>query len=940
MSPSRILRTTALLGALLFGMPALPAQIKSNVVAVPVTSNAVAPTGSTVSTSTSSTPPASVNSTTAKPDPGPPINANLKDALYHLPIAGIKTALDSLFGALKKGESGGYAAKTAVDVPGLGSVPLQMYFFGKDEKQALLLVVNKTLSLPPVFNNHTWKKLEGASLSDPIFSVSTVDFLLGVSDMPADFQKVIASSYYNVSALSFTSGFQVASRINLGAAMKTVIGKGLGFSSDDFTLRAGLVIPVPSDPASSAQLAAEIAADMKNVDKVLKDQPNFFVEFQPKPGTVITPMGMSSLKLTDSTISLDYKLTLGFKGNIILPSGKKFITFFYTPLTPEGAMDFSDYQFGFTAQTATEKDLIELNLAMATPKAPGGSFVKGIDKYRDQLNTYLNAFTVFEIRNPNTVGDYVFGDKNKPFPPKGVFNLLILGPTASESDSTGGTISGPYFRAAGNVRVLQQTLGTVKLTIGDSGLHGLATAALSLKLGPLGKTGINMTASADVTHDKQSILVHGNALGRELDASLTPNNLVINSPATCATPFSLSESVSFQPVPDLSALMDALGGVNVDPAKISGCLGNDLKKAYQWVSTTGASLGGYTAQQATADLKKITDAEAAAAQAAQAAYNQAKDLARNKANQAQNAAMNSFRAADNAFKKLGGKKKKHHSGPDPRFAESVFDWDYYYDHAPDVVAAGVDLATHWTTNGFLEGRQGALEFNARFYLARYPDVQQQCGGDLMCALNHWLNEGMDEGRQGSADFSVTSYLDRYPDLRAAFGASGYQDAIDHWVNYGQDEGRDPSPQLSATGPVSGGKLAGGTGGNPWSDRYNVCSGDQYVTGFFMHNGSSIDSVQFQYSNGQYGPLYGRQGRDFTVNVTLPPGEYFVRVDYAAGSRVDKLQFTTNLGRVFGPWGGGSFNGSYTVTPGQKLGCMFGRAGGAIDQLVFSSTGPR
>jgi len=32
--------------------------------------------------------------------------------------------------------------------------------------------------------------------------------------------------------------------------------------------------------------------------------------------------------------------------------------------------------------------------------------------------------------------------------------------------------------------------------------------------------------------------------------------------------------------------------------------------------------------------------------------------------------------------------------------------------------------------------------------------------------------------------------------------------------------------------------------------------------------------------------------------------------------------------------------SYNVTPGEKLGCMSGRSGSTIDQLVFSSTGPR
>ena len=38
--------------------------------------------------------------------------------------------------------------------------------------------------------------------------------------------------------------------------------------------------------------------------------------------------------------------------------------------------------------------------------------------------------------------------------------------------------------------------------------------------------------------------------------------------------------------------------------------------------------------------------------------------------------------------------------------------------------------------------------------------------------------------------------------------------------------------------------------------------------------------------------------------------------------------------------GGGSPGTYNVTPGEKLGCVAGRSGSSIDQLTFSSTGPR
>lgn len=876
-----------------------------------------------------------------------PINANLKEALALIPIPGIKDAMNGLVDGLRKGENGGYAAKTTVKVPGVGDVPLQLYFFGDGVKQALLLVVDRELGLPPVFNNKAWKALEGAALSDPIFSFSTVDFALDVRDMPADFRKVVTDSYFNVSSLNFTSGFQVASKIKLSGSMKKVIEHDLNFSVTDFTLRAGVVVPVPTDASGSASLAAQLAADMKNADKTLKDQPDFFVEFQPAPGTVLqSPLGMNQLKLTDATISLNYKLTLGLRGNILLPSGKKFITFFETPLTPLGVMDLGDFQFGMAAQTATLEDLALLTMAMNTPKVPGGSFIKGIDKYKDQLMLVLKPLSVFQMRNPNPVGEYKFGDITKPFPPKSAFNMLVLGPFASSTDSNGQTLSGPYFQALGDMTVLQQKMGSLRLTVGDSGLHGNISAGLNLKLGPLGKQGIGMKASADVDRDKQVLLMHGNVIGRTLDVRMDATSLSLNSPATCATPFELTQRISIQSLLDLSSLMDNLPGVNVDPKQISGCFGEELEKAYKWVATTGSSLGGYTAKAANAELNKIAnqaeqEAKKAAEEAkkAEKAYNKAKDEAREKANQTSNSAMNAFNDAGNAFKKLG-KKKKHKKGPDPKFAASVFDWDDYYDSYPDVVKAGVDLASHWKDHGFNEGRQGSLEFRAKFYLNRYLDVQQACGSDLQCALQHWLDHGIETGRQGSADFSVASYLDRYPDLQRAFGRENYTDALDHWINSGEDEGRDGSPASKAPGPISGPVAAGGDGGSAWSDRDQCASG--YVTGFRLRYGKEVNTVQFRYSNGKWGDSHGYQSTDpWTKTESLPSGEYIVRVDYRSGGRLDNVAFITNRGKKYGPYGGGGGGpATYNVTSGEKLGCMGGRSGSTIDQLVFSSTGPR
>jgi hypothetical protein len=875
--------------------------------------------------------------TNAQAQNAPPVLPGLKEAVAHIPIPGIAAALQDLHAALKQGENGGYFAKTTADVPGVGKIPLQLYFYGDGAKQALILVVDRELQLPPVFNNAGWKRLEGASLSDPIFSLSTVDYALDIRDMPEDFRKIVADSYYGVTSLNFVAGFQVAAKIRLGGAMKQVIEHSMNVHVQDFTLRAGVVVPIPTDASSSAALAAQLAADMKNVDKVAKDSPDFFVELQPKPGAIIHgPLAMEALTLTDATFSLTSHSVFGFRGNVVLSNGKKFITYFQTPLTEADYLDFADFQFGITAQTFTLEDYVLWCLSMATPKAPGGNFIKGVDKYKDQLLLVMKPLSVFEIRNPNPVGEYRFGDITKPFPHKSFFNMLVLGPLASSTDSTGQQLSGPYLQAIGDLTVLKQKLASVRFTMGGTGLHGIVDSGLSLNLGPLGRTGIKMYASADVTDKEQLILVQGSALGRALKVSLTPTRLSIDSPATCATPFELEQTLNIDSLLNLSSLMDSLPGVNVDPAKLQNCIGKELEAAYNWVASTGSALGGYAASQATAELNKMANEAAAAAKQADEEYNKAKDAARKAANVSTNGAMKAFNDAGNGIKKLFGKKKKHKKGPDPKFASSVFDWDYYYDAAPDVVRHKVDLATHWRDNGFNEGRQGSPEFSARYYLARYPDVKAKCGTDLKCALDHWLDHGIDVGRQGSANFSVADYLARYPDLQRAFGQDNYEDALDHWLNTGSIEGRNGAPNSTSPGPAAGPIGAGGGGGSRWSDR-DVCKGG-VLTGFKVDYGDRIDGVQFQYNYGPWAAAHGRTRHK--VSVSLPQGETITRIEFSSGSQLGQLIFHTNRGKKYGPYGKGTINGSFTALAGDSIGCLAGRAGDEIDKLVISSTGLR
>ena len=138
-------------------------------------------------------------------------------------------------------------------------------------------------------------------------------------------------------------------------------------------------------------------------------------------------------------------------------------------------------------------------------------------------------------------------------------------------------------------------------------------------------------------------------------------------------------------------------------------------------------------------------------------------------------------------------------------------------------------------------------------------------------------------------------------------------------------------------PVSAPKTAGGGGGNTWDDS-SQCGG-QYVNGFRLRYGGSVDAVQFSYGTKGWADVHGFTGNpNWQADVSLPAGEYITAVNYAAGNMFNNVTFTSNLGRNFGPYGRGGTTGTYTVTPGERLGCMSGRSGSSVNQLTFSSTG--
>ena len=748
----------------------------------------------------------------------PEVSSVLKKMLAALPVPGIADELQKMALTLKNTSCGGglkgcYSAKSG---------QLQLYFFTSGQaQQTLLLVIDRKLSapMPKLLGEKLHKILADTELQSPIFSISTTDYQLDTSMMPPDLQKVVRESYFNVDSLSFASGVQLAARANLGGAIKATM-QVMGVKSDQLTLRAAVVMPIPTDLASGIGAGAGMAnAVLKEGDTMKKAgadamKPEAFIEFQLAPGSSVS-MNVPQMTLTDTTFFINQSLTFGYKGNAAFKTlpDKKILLQFQTPLDPAGAMDLLDFAFRMAMpQSFTLQDQAMMAIAMAlndeinflvSSQVPfaagkpetvalsklGGGYIGNIAAVKKSLLLATKPLSVFQLRNPKPASPYKFGDRSKPFPTTDdPFNVMLLGPLAD---------GGPLLYVSSEVRILGQTMGQIEVSVGKTGFHGTAEENLSLKLGPLGNTKIKMLAKADITGDVQNISLKGNLAGQNLLLALSGDTLTVEFSASCVNPFEIKTSVKIQESMDIGQIFEGQGGANVDPSKLQNCIGKDLEAAYNKIAGEYKSLSGYTANQASAALNKIaSDAtaatvkaakeaqEAAAAEAARAkaaadlAYKQAKDAARNLANSSGSTAMKAFSDAGNFIKGFG---KKKHKGGDNRFAPTVFDWDYYYDHNPELVSAGIDLADHWRNSGFAEGRRGSFEFDMTYFRSQHP------GASDSNLLNYWVGTGIDRGDQSSPEFSLQALVRRYP-------GGSYRDNLNWWFEQGgADSGLNASP---------------------------------------------------------------------------------------------------------------------------------------------------
>ncbi|MFZ5525173.1 MAG: hypothetical protein ACOZE7_00755 [Pseudomonadota bacterium] len=327
--------------------------------------------------------------------------------------------------------------------------PLQLYFFSsKQAQQTFLLVIDQKMTMPPLLKDNVQKVFGGTQLASPIISISTTEYDLDVTKMPAPLQKVVRDSYFNVSSLSFANGVQLAARANLGGGIRRVM-EGMGVRADQVTLRAAVVMPIPTDIAGGAGTGVGLADAIANGETMKNAsldslKPEAFVEIQ------FAPNAKLPMNLTDATFFVNNSLTFGYKGNAAFKGvgDKKFLIQFQTPLTPAGAMDFVDFQFRLASPANfTMEDAMNVMVAMATPDGRlakyGGGFIRNIGSYRKALEASAKPLSVFQLKNKYPV-EYRFADSTKPWPddPKH-FNIVIAGPLADDAHRWRSAGAGP-----------------------------------------------------------------------------------------------------------------------------------------------------------------------------------------------------------------------------------------------------------------------------------------------------------------------------------------------------------------------------------------------------------------------------------------------------------------------------------------------------------------
>jgi GT2 family glycosyltransferase len=83
-----------------------------------------------------------------------------------------------------------------------------------------------------------------------------------------------------------------------------------------------------------------------------------------------------------------------------------------------------------------------------------------------------------------------------------------------------------------------------------------------------------------------------------------------------------------------------------------------------------------------------------------------------------------------------------------------------------------------------EVRPAWAKFDAPWYLRKYPEASEHCGGKVEAALNYYLNVGMALKHSPSPLFDEAYYLDENPDIATLVGQKKYHSGFDHFCQHG------------------------------------------------------------------------------------------------------------------------------------------------------------
>ena len=234
--------------------------------------------------------------------------------------------------------------------------------------------------------------------------------------------------------------------------------------------------------------------------------------------------------------------------------------------------------------------------------------------------------SLFRVTNPNPVPEYRFGDPAYPFPTVEAFNIMLLGPLASETLG-GRLVKGPYLKLIGNTTLLGKDVGAMNINFSEHGLFGAVNADFgSLNVGPI-KTNAGLTGRASISIDDKSQVaqltgkLNVPVIERNVTFTFGRETISMSSPATCVVPVDISGRLPIAGNVTFADVAGSFRGFGVDAAKLPNCAGEFLKQGLKFAEDAAKAAAALAVQI-------VTDPEAAAKAAAAAAEKAATETAR------------------------------------------------------------------------------------------------------------------------------------------------------------------------------------------------------------------------------------------------------------------------------------------------------------------------